>query len=70
MQVNTLLKDVTHWCVVPSSVDEPATPNLKSDVLTTRPMRLDNEGIGWITISGHEIKIALAVKCLTDNKVT
>jgi hypothetical protein len=30
--VNTLLKDVTYWCVLPSSGDKPATPNHKSDV--------------------------------------
>jgi hypothetical protein len=41
VRVNTLLMDVTHWCVVPSSGDEPATPDLESDVLTTRPTRLD-----------------------------
>jgi hypothetical protein len=38
--VDTLLKDVMHCCVVPSSGDEPATTNLESDVLTTRPTRL------------------------------
>jgi hypothetical protein len=27
-------------CIVPSSGDEPATPNLESDVLTTRPTHL------------------------------
>ena len=37
MQANILLKDVMHWCVVPSSGGEPITPNLESDVLTTRP---------------------------------
>ena len=39
--MNALLKNVTHRCVVPSSGDEPATPNLESDVLTARPMSLD-----------------------------
>jgi hypothetical protein len=40
VRMNTLLKDAMHWCVAPSSGDEPATPNLESDVLTTRPTRL------------------------------
>ena len=51
MRVDTLLKDVTHWCVVqlvPSSGDELATPNLESDVLTTRPTRLlSQKWVGW-----------------------
>jgi hypothetical protein len=40
MRVNTMLKDITHWCVVPPSGDEVATPDLQSDVLTTRPTRV------------------------------
>ena len=40
MQVNTFLKDVTHWCVLPPSGDEPATPDLEHLIqemlLTTR----------------------------------
>jgi hypothetical protein len=34
MRVNTLLQDVTHWYVAPSSGDEPATMDPESGALT------------------------------------
>jgi hypothetical protein len=55
MRVNTLLKDVTHWHVVSSSRDEPATPDLECDVLTTRPTRL-TRCVQTVPRLGHNIR--------------
>ena len=47
------------WCVVPSSGDEPATPDIESDVLTTRPTRLTMLVGGSAGGDIHNIALAL-----------